>query len=84
MSAGFQAIDEAFRDQREYTEFCFTRLEQKIDARLGGMDARLEGMGAHFDDVGGRLDRIERKLDQFIDVQIRTNDLVGRRLRRLE
>jgi hypothetical protein len=31
-----------------------------------------------------RFGRLERKLDQFIDVQVRTNDLVERRLRALE
>ena len=70
MSAGFQAVDEAFREQREYTEFCFLRLEDRMDAGFARMD--------------GRLARVERKLDQFIDVQIRTNELVERRLPPLE
>ena len=42
----------------------------KVDDRLAGLDAGLA--------------RVERKLDQFIDVQMRTNELVERRLRALE
>ena len=59
----FDAVDAALREQREYTEFCYSRLEAKMDAGFG---------------------RLERKLDQFIDVQIQTNQLVNRRLRALE
>ena len=59
----FDAVDAALREQREYTEFCYSRLEAKMDAGFG---------------------RLERKLDQFIDVQIQTNQLVDRRLRGLE
>jgi len=77
MSAGFQAVDEAFREQREYTEFCFARLEQRMDAGFAKVDDRLAGLGAG-------LSRVERKLDQFIDVQMRANELVERRLRALE
>jgi hypothetical protein len=77
MSAGFQAVDEAFREQREYTEFCFARLEQRMDAGFAKVDDRLALLGAG-------LSRVERKLDQFIDVQSRANDLVERRLRALE
>ena len=74
---GFQAVDEAFREQREYTEFCFARLEQRMDAGFAKVDDRLALLGAG-------LSRVERKLDQFIDVQTRTNDLVERRLRAVE
>ena len=74
MYAGFQAVGDALREQREYTEFAFARLEQRLEAR---MDAGFANM-----DTG--LARIERKLDQFIDVQSRTNELVERRLSALE
>jgi hypothetical protein len=63
----FDAVDAAILEQREYTEFAFSQLEAKMDAK---MDA---GFG-----------RLERKLDQFIDVQLQTNQLVDRRLRALE
>lgn len=59
----FDAVDAAFVEQREYTEFCYSRLEAKVDAGFG---------------------RLERKLDQFIDVQLQTNQLVDRRLHALE
>ena len=70
MDRGFRAVDEAFLEQRQYTEFCFTRLEAKMDAGFVRVDAGLA--------------RVERKLDQFIDVQSKTNELVERRLRALE
>jgi len=66
----FDAVDAAFLEQRQYTEFCYSRLEAKMDAGFAKTDA---GFG-----------RLERKLDQFIDVQLQTNRLVDRRLRALE
>ena len=59
----FASVDAALREQREYTEFCYSRLEAKVDAGFG---------------------RLERKLDQFIDVQLQTNQLADRRVRALE
>jgi hypothetical protein len=77
----FNAVDAALLEQRQYTEFSSARLEAKMDAgyaRLEASDARLEAkMDAGFS-------RVERKLDQFIDVQLRTNELVDRRLSALE
>jgi archaellum component FlaC len=116
MNAGFQAVDDALREQREYTEFAFARLEQrlearmdagfaKMDARFAKMDDRFAKMDDRFDKMDDRfskmddrlskmddrfgkmevgLARVERKLDQFIDVQMRTNELVERRLGALE
>jgi hypothetical protein len=55
----------------------FSRLEATIDAQSGRLEAKMD---AGF----GRVGRIERKLDQFIDVQLQTNQLVDRRLRALE
>ena len=65
----FDAVDQALLEQRQYTEFAFSRLEAKMDAGF----ARFE-----------RFERVERKLDQFIDVQLQTNQLVDRRLRAIE
>ena len=59
----FDQIDAAIIEQRQYTEFAYSRLENRMDVGFG---------------------RIERKLDQFIDVQLHTNQLVDRRLRALE
>ena len=91
MERGFGAVDEAFLEQRHYTEFCFARLETKMDAGFERVDARFEQIDARFDRVDARFDkmegslaRVERKLDQFIDVQSKANELVERRLRGLE
>ena len=98
MYAGFQAVGDALREQREYTEFAFSRLEQRMDAGFAGIDDRFSKMDERFSKIDDRFSKIddhfskidaglasvERKLDQFIDVQIRTNDLVERRLRALE
>ena len=98
MNAGFQTVDEAFREQREYTEFCFARLEARMDAGFAQIDDRFAQIDDRFAQIDDRfvkiddrfnkmdagLSRVERKLDQFIDVQTRTNDLVERRLRALE
>jgi len=73
----FDAVDAAFLEQRQYTEFCYSRLEAKMDAGFAKTDAGFAKTDAGF----GRL---ERKLDQFIDVQLQTNRLVDRRLRALE
>ena len=62
----FDQVDAALIEQRQYTEFAFSRLEAKMDAGFG------------------RFGRVERKLDQFIDVQLQTNQLVDRRLRAIE
>jgi hypothetical protein len=98
MNRGFKAVDGAFLEQRPYTEFCFARLETKmaagfervdarfsqIDARFEQIDARFEQIDTRFNKMEGSLARVERKLDQFIDVQSKTNELVERRLLRLE
>ena len=70
----FKDVEAAFVEQRQYTEFAFSRLEEKLE---GKMDAGFAG-------VDSRLSRIERKLDQFIDAQSHTNQLVERRLTALE
>ena len=71
------SVDEGFVEQRQYTEFAFGRLEAKTDAGFKKVEERFEKMD-------GRFDRLERKLDQFIDVQLKTNQLVDRRLSALE
>ena len=70
MARGFNAIDVAIDEQRRYTEFAFTRLESKMDAGFARVDSGFA--------------RLERKLDQFIGVQLATNQLVEQRLRPLE
>lgn len=86
---GFHGVDEAIDDQRKFVEFSFTRLETKVDAGFTRVDAnavrlekKLDEGFARMDTGFGRVGRIERKLDQFIDAQVKTNKLVGRRLQR--
>jgi len=69
----FDEVLAAIVEQREHTEFAFTRLETKIDSGF----RRLEKLESGFS-------RVERKLDQFIDVQLQANRLVEGRLRALE
>jgi TolA-binding protein len=93
------AVTAGFVEQREYTEFASSRLEAKMDAGFARVDANAARLEATMDAGFARVDanavrlevkmdagfsRIERKLDQFIDVQLETNQLVGRRLRALE
>lgn len=56
-----------------------TLLEQRQFTEFGyaRLDAKMDGGFA-------RSERVERKLDQFIDVQLQTNQLVERRLDALE
>ena len=70
----FDQVDAALGEQRQYTEFGYARLEAKMDAGYARLDRKMDG----------GFSRIERKLDQFIDVQLQTNELVDRRLRALE
>jgi hypothetical protein len=98
MERGFAQVDEAFAEQRQFIEFIFDKLDKKMDAGFARIDARLAQhdlqfaqidkrfaqMDARFAQIEARLDRIERTLLQFIDAQIRTNELVERRLTLLE
>ena len=52
----FEAVDAAILEQRQYTEFAYSRLEARMDAG--------------FSRLGERFDRLERKLDQFIDLHL--------------
>jgi septal ring factor EnvC (AmiA/AmiB activator) len=75
--ARFDAIDVAFEEQRQYTEFAFARLDAKIDdqraafsqlaAKVGEHDAAFGRLEAKIDDNQMAWSRVERKLDQFID-----------------
>ena len=70
----FEAVDAAFLEQRQYTEFAFSRLETKMDARFDRVDARFGNVDARFDKVDARFDRLERKLDNFIERQGEANE----------
>jgi hypothetical protein len=76
----FEAIDRRFEAiDRRFDQVDAALVEQRQYTEFAY--ARLEAkMDAGFGEVG----RIARKLDQFIDVQLQTNQLVDRRLRTLE
>ena len=84
----FDAVDTALLEQRQYTEFASARLEAKMDVGFARLEARTEAgdsrLEARMDAGFARVERVERKLDQFIDVQLQTNQLVERRLNALE
>jgi DNA anti-recombination protein RmuC len=80
----FDAVDEAFVEQRQYTEFAFSKLEAKIDARFDQVDSRFDRIDSRFDKMDGRFDRLEGKMDDFVSRQSRANDIAERRLSRLE
>ena len=65
----FDDVDAAVAEQRQYTEWAYSRLEARIETLDASMTTGLA--------------RLERKLDQFIDAQSKANDLVERRLQRL-
>ena len=73
----FDAVDATLLEQRQFTEFGYARLDAKMDAGFARLDGKMDGGFA-------RSERVERKLDQFIDVQLQTNQLVERRLDALE
>jgi flagellar capping protein FliD len=76
----FDHVDGAIREQREYTEFAYQRIEgridrletrmdarfEQIDARFDRMDERFDRMDERFDRMDQRFDRFERKLDALI------------------
>ena len=81
-------VNDGLAEQSAYTGEAYVKLDSKI-ARLDATIARLDAkMDAGFVRLDSKMDagfaRIERKLDQFIDMQIQTNQMVDRRLRLLE
>ena len=91
----FEAVDSAFLEQRQYTEFAFGKLEAKMDAGFASVETR---MNAGFAGIDSRFMRLEHTLDDFIkqqgeaseaqrqmnDAQRHANQLVERRLAGLE
>jgi outer membrane murein-binding lipoprotein Lpp/tetrahydromethanopterin S-methyltransferase subunit G len=63
----FDAVDAAFLEQRQYTEFGYTKLLAKFTTLEARMDAGFEGLTAEVRTLGSSFNRLERKLDQFID-----------------
>ncbi len=66
----FDAVDQAFLEQRQYTEFAFDQLRAEmragfgqVDARFGQVDARFDRMDARFDTMDTRFDRMDARFD---------------------
>jgi DNA repair ATPase RecN len=90
MDAGFARIDERFAQ----VDARFAQVEGRLDRveeRLDRVEERLDRVEQRLDRVEQRLDRIELRLDRiegallgFIETQMKTNQLVERRLLLLE
>ena len=80
----FDDMDRGFLEQREYTEFAFERLRTEMNERLASVDKSFDAMDKRFDAADSRFARLERKLDQYLDVTMRRNELIERRLDALE
>ena len=84
----FEAFREPLAELRKYTEHAYEKLDTKMDAGFARLDMKIASLDAKMDagfvKVDATTSRIERKLDQFIDLQLKANQLVERRLRALE
>jgi tetrahydromethanopterin S-methyltransferase subunit G len=76
----FDAVDQRFHavDKR------FDAVDKQFETVTVAIVEQRQYTEFAFGRVETRLDRIEGKLDQFIDTQTKTNELVERRLTRLE
>ncbi len=71
---GFAGVDQAFADQRLYTDFAFDALRTemhegfgRVDRRFEQIDGRLDRMGGQIGQMGGQIGRLERKIDWLIE-----------------
>ena len=82
----------AVEDRVQAVEQKLDHLSASVDERFNAVDAALLEQRQYSEFSYARLEAkmdagvslFERKLDQFIDVQLRTNELVDRRLSALE
>jgi hypothetical protein len=71
MDAGFEHVDAALLEQREYTEFAYEKLDAKMDAGFFRLDRKMDAgfsrldqrMDAAFAQVDERFAELERKMD---------------------
>jgi hypothetical protein len=71
MDAGFEHVDAALLEQREYTEFAYEKLDSKMDAGFSRLDQKMDAgfsrldqkMDAAFAQLDGRFAGLERKMD---------------------
>ena len=70
VGAGFEHVDAALLEQREYTEFAYEKLDSKMDAGFSRLDQKMDAgfsrldqrMDAGFAQVDGRFAELERKI----------------------
>jgi uncharacterized coiled-coil protein SlyX len=75
----FDEVSVAFVEQREYVEFTYARLDDKMTRRFDGVERRLDAVETRLDAVERRLDAVERRLDALekrFDVFEKKLDLV--------
>jgi archaellum component FlaC len=78
MNAGFRAVDEAFREQRAYTEFGLARLEARMDAGFARMDGRFAKIDDRFAQMDDRFTKIDGRFAQMDDRLTKIDDRLAR------
>jgi uncharacterized protein YicC (UPF0701 family) len=91
VDARFDAVDKRFEavDKRfDTVDKRFDAVDKRFDDVTEALVEQRQYTEFAFDRLAGEMregfNRLERKLDQFIDVQLKTNQLVDRRLQALE
>jgi hypothetical protein len=85
VAAGFEHVDAALLEQREYTEFAYEKLDAKMDAGFSRLDGKMDAgfsrldqrMDAAFAQIDGRFAGLERKIDvRFARLERKTDQIV--------
>jgi hypothetical protein len=85
MDQRFDEVTAALVEQRGYTDSAFEQLDREMNSGFGRLEREMtSGFGRLEREMNSGVGRLERKLEQFIDAQTKTNELVERRLARLE
>jgi DNA repair exonuclease SbcCD ATPase subunit len=77
----FDEVTHAIVEQRQYTEFAFTRLDAKMTSGFAKVETRLEHVEQkldrleHVDQKLDRLERVEQKLDRLDHVERKVDRL---------
>ena len=61
----FDEVAHAFREQREYTEFCFESLRLEFRQRFDTIDQRFASVDQRFASVDQRFDSMDRRFDSM-------------------
>ena len=63
----FDEVAHAFREQREYTEFCFESLRLEFRQRFDTIDQRFDSMDQRFDSMDRRMTNHELLLTEILN-----------------